>query len=232
MSLMIFGAIMGLAFAGLATWVSLARGKALEKVAGANRGPDRDTLMVQVADKFKIQTNSQIVALYLIAAFVAIAPLRQVVFPPSQVPATRFWVYGTFGNYSRSRGSLCVRPADASIDDSGEFRFPLVLSSNSSSTGFATDSPNYQPLSIAVELQPQFQTGTISEVVSGVGTRLKADFDYGTDEINIRAPINLSFDTPPASPPPMVTTPQPIPAALKKASQEAPFPMPSTTTSP
>jgi hypothetical protein len=52
MSLMIFGAIMGLAFAGLATWVSLARGKALEKVAGANPGPDRDILMVQVADKF------------------------------------------------------------------------------------------------------------------------------------------------------------------------------------
>src|SRR5580704_1024936 len=98
--------------------------------------------------------------------------------------------------------------------------------------GCTSDSANYQPLSIAVQLQPQFQTGTISEVVSGVGTRLKADFNYGTDEINIRAPIKLSFDTPPPSPPPMITTPQAIPAALKEASQQTQFPMPSTTASP
>jgi hypothetical protein len=232
MAIMIFGGVMGLAFAGLATWVSLARGKALEKAAGADPGPDRDTLLVQVADKFKIQTNSQIVALYVIAAFVAIAPLRQIVFPPPQMPATRYWVYGTFGNYSRNKGSLCVRPADASIDDSGEFRFPIILTSNASSTGFATDSTNYQPVSIAVELEPQLATGRISEVVSGIGKPLKADFDYGSNEIKIHTPINLSFDTPPPSPPPEATKPQPIPAALIKATQEAPFPVAPSTSSP
>lgn len=52
MWLMVFGGIMGLSFAVLATWVSLARGKALQAAAGANPGPERDALMINIADKF------------------------------------------------------------------------------------------------------------------------------------------------------------------------------------
>lgn len=230
MWLMIFGVIMGLAFAGLATWVSLARGKPLQAAADANAGPDRDALMIEVANKFKIQTNSQIVALYIIAAFVAIAPLRPYILPV-KYPDTLFWLSGTFRHYNSGNGTLWLRPQTAVVQDAGDFLYPLVFPASQSTTGFATDSTNYLPVSIEVVLDPTRTAGQILEVVNGTNTALKGSFDFTEHRIAISSPICLSYSTPPPVPGPTATlTPQkPVSAALLQKAASVPVaPAPPT----
>ena len=207
---------MGLAFATLATWTSLARGKALEAAAGANAGPDRDVLMVQVADKFKIQTNSQIVALYIIAAFVTLAPLRQIIWPESP-KATLFWVHGTFGNYHSGNGvAMLLHPRDANVDPVGVFDFPLVFPSGQANSGFTTDSSGYLPVSISVQLGPLNQ-GEVDEAsnASGANKKVPASWDWQNHEITFTKAICLS--TPP--PLPSVLPPQPRQQVPSKTNQ-------------
>lgn len=117
----------GIIFAALAVWLTTRRGNTLRDILASSHADAQD-LKVEVAGKFKVATNIPIVALYIVAAFVAVGlPLARQCLLTGRYHAWR--VKGKLSPGSAQNVYAAVHPPTLPVAPDGSFDdwIPVVV---------------------------------------------------------------------------------------------------------
>lgn len=149
--------VCGLTFAGMATWLMSRRGNTIKDILGSSQFKDAKALSLEVTDKLKVSTNIPIVALYLVAALVAVGLPAYLSYVQSQATGDAPVLKGQIENYQQlvalDKGEkIYASPVEMSVTGDGRFNIPLRTTEGAQNILF--ESPTANSLTLALEVRP------------------------------------------------------------------------------
>lgn len=148
----------GLSFAGLATWLMTQRGNTIKDILESSHFKDAEALSLEIKDRIKISSNIPIVALYIVAALVAVGLPMYLSFQQSQPVANAPLLVGHIKDYLQ-----VVNPAqgekvyaffpEMSVRGDGSFDIPLRTTEGVQNVLF--ESPSANPVTLTLVVRPR-----------------------------------------------------------------------------
>jgi hypothetical protein len=150
--------ICGLGFAGMATWLMTRRGNTIKDILQSSRFKDAKALSLEVTDKLKVSTNIPIVALYIVAALVAVGLPIYISYQQSHVVGDAPVLRGQIKDYrqvvSLDKGEkVYASPVEMIVLGDGSFNIPLRTTEGGQVIQF--ESPTANPLTLTLDVQPR-----------------------------------------------------------------------------
>ena len=149
--------VCGLTFAGMATWLMSRRGNTIKDILGSSQFKDAKALSLEVTDKLKVSTNIPIVALYLVAALVAVGLPIYLSYVQSHDSGDAPVLSGQIENYLQlvalDKGEkIYATPVEMSVLGDGRFNIPLRTTEGRQNILF--ESPTANSLTLTLEVRP------------------------------------------------------------------------------
>ena len=142
--------LFGLAFAGLAVWLTTRKGNTIKDVLHAGKLRDAEAIRLEIVEQVKISTNLPIVALYIMSVIVAIGlPVLINVLSYLQSDET-VALAGQIEDYQREK-RIYVTYETANITADGSFTLPIRNTLESQQITF--ESEHIDPLTLTIELK-------------------------------------------------------------------------------
>ena len=148
----------GLSFAGLATWLMTRRGNTIKDILQSSQFKDAQALSLEIKDKIKISSNIPIVALYIVAALVAVGLPTYLSYQLAQPTADVSVLVGRIKDYRQ-----VVNPAqgekvyaffpEMSVRGDGSFDIPLRSTEGVQNVVF--EAPNANPITLNLVVRPR-----------------------------------------------------------------------------
>lgn len=164
--------ICGAFFVVVASWLTTRKGNTIRDILESQKFVDAESIKVEILGKVKLSSTIPIVALYFIAAFVAIA-----------LPAFVHWKMMSDVTVITLSGKIEVEDdekvyptlQDASILPDGAFKIPIIYSDDKTQ-GIIFEGQNCLPISLLVTLNKA--KGALLVSKSGLEpTQIQIDFD-------------------------------------------------------
>ncbi len=199
----------GLGFAAIAAWLMSRRGNTIRDILASDRQPE--ALRIEVADKLKISTNVPTVALYVIAAIVAIALPAYLAWLDRPLPQSKTVLLGGIDGYLGLVGpgeKIYAYPPEMAVRGDGNFSFPLRNGDKQQSVLF--ESPKTYPVTLTIIIKPD-----------------KKQLEVSTDPFWRKTYLIPIQDTFAKLPAPIEISP--VPSAHEQQAQNTPTPLPPVT---
>lgn len=150
--------VCGLSFAGMATWLMTRRGNTIKDILQSSRFKDAKALSLEVTDKLKVSTNIPIVALYIVAALVAVGLPMFISYQGSKSVGDAPVLSGRIQDYrqvvSLDKGEkVYAMPKEMMVLGGGSFDIPLRTTEGKQVIQF--ESPTANPLTLSLNVQPR-----------------------------------------------------------------------------
>lgn len=191
--LLAIGIVGGLCFAALATYLNIVRGDALRSVANANTPAECQALVLKFKNLFSISTGAPIVALYIVAALVAVGPLwlyYTATTNQAKLLSRPFEVQGSFSGYD-FRHPLCIRLGSVSVESTGAFLVPLWRFSSFDPMPSFSTSGDYQPITVDSIIDQANENIVLTLMNTAGNSQLKAKVDWDQYLVTLQSPIPL-----------------------------------------
>ena len=148
----------GIAFAGIAAWLTTRKGNTISDVLNSQNLKDAEAIKVEILDKIKLRSNIPIIGMYLIAAVVAVGlPTYTLYLNRSVDPSIT--LQGTFENKKRN-DSIFIVPTDMRVEPSGMFTIPLMYRSGIQKVNI--ESQRYDPITLSIKMNRDENSVTVS----------------------------------------------------------------------
>lgn len=157
-TLLISCLIAGVMFATLAVWLMSRKGNTISEILKVQGNRDLEALKVEIMDKFKISTNIPIVAMFAIAAFVAIG-LPGLSLWLSQHEYRPLYLKGIVEK-AMHKNAYLTSP-NMNIESSGAFTVP-ILPDHSGGYRFNIESDHYYPATVDIAYNEKNNTVQIN----------------------------------------------------------------------
>ena len=148
----------GLSFAGLATWLMTRRGNTIKDILESSHFKDAEALSIEIKDKIKISSNIPIVALFIVAALVAVGLPMFLSYQQAQPPVSAALLVGHIKDYlqvvnpSQGEKVYAFFP-EMSVRGDGSFDIPLRTTEGVQNILF--ESPTANPVTLTLVVRPR-----------------------------------------------------------------------------
>lgn len=197
----------GIAFAGIAAWLTTRKGNTISDVLNSQNLKDAEAIKVEILDKIKLRSNIPIIGMYLIAAVVAVGlPTYTLYLNRSVDPSIT--LQGTFENKKRN-DSIFIVPTDMRVEPSGIFTIPLMFRSGIQKVNI--ESQRYEPITLSIKMNRDENSVTVSFSNEKLAPE-KIPVDESTRVLEIKQKMPL-FESSTGQQVPVVNAPSPAPSA-------------------
>jgi hypothetical protein len=148
----------GVVFAGIAAWLTTKKGNTISDVLNSQHFENAEAIKIEILDKIKLRSTIPIVALYVIAGFIAIGLPAYIIYANKKSDLS-ITLHGTVLGKVRNK-NVDIVPAEMRVEDSGWFNIPLMYRSGSQTVNF--QSPYYEPLTLSVTINKEDDSITVS----------------------------------------------------------------------
>jgi hypothetical protein len=150
--------VCGLSFAGMATWLMTRRGNTIKDILQSSQFKDAKALSLEVTDKVKVSTNIPIVAMYIVAALVAVGLPIFISYQQSRTVGDAPVLRGQIKDYRQvvalDKGEkVYASPVEMIVLGDGSFSIPLRTTEGGQVIQF--ESPSANPLTLTLDVQPR-----------------------------------------------------------------------------
>ncbi len=148
----------GIAFAGIAAWLTTKKGNTISDVLNSQNMKDAEAIKIEILNKISLRSSIPIVGLYVVAAVVAIG-LPAYVYYMNRSGDAPIMLQGRLENIARG-DNIFITPAEMRVQPGGVFRIPLMYRSGSQMVNI--ESLKYNPLTLTIVMNKDSNTVTVS----------------------------------------------------------------------
>ncbi len=148
----------GIVFAALAVWLTTQKGNRISDILNSQHMQDAEAIKLEILDKIKLRSNIPIVALYIVAATVAVG-LPIYVYHENRSGDSSITLVGRFENVTHG-DNVYIIPQQLRVLPGGAFQIPIMYRPGSQMVNIESP-PKYDPITLTIIINTEKNTMSI-----------------------------------------------------------------------